>query len=196
LDPVYLENFIPPRDFFKDAAYHQPLFKIHIDSLRRWSQKCHHTMGLPINQNYKLYNLLFADDQVIIAQHIEDAEHTLRKLVEEYTKWRLQINFGKTEYLTLDLGAGIVTETGQIKAVNKFKYLGSILDATGATTLETEKIISEGRRVTGMLNSLMEQNYPSQNQKTYVPGFNPKYFTIWVRNMGTKHTTGEQITCN
>jgi hypothetical protein len=34
--------------------------------------------------------------------------------------------------LTLDLGAGIVTETGQIKAVNKFKYLGSILEAIGA----------------------------------------------------------------
>jgi hypothetical protein len=48
----------------------------------------------------------------------------LRKLVEEYIKWGLQINFGKTEYLTLDLGARIMTETGQIKAVNKFKYLG------------------------------------------------------------------------
>jgi hypothetical protein len=50
--------------------------------------------------------------------------------------WGLQINFGKTEYLTLDPGAGILTETGQITAVNKFKYLGSILEATGATTLE------------------------------------------------------------
>jgi hypothetical protein len=50
--------------------------------------------------------------------------------------------------------------------VNKFKYLGSILEATGATTLEIEKRISEGRRVSGMLNCLVEQNYPSQNQKT------------------------------
>jgi hypothetical protein len=112
-------------------------------------------MGLPINQDYKLYNLLFADDQVIIAQDIEDAEYMLRKLVEEYMKWELQINFGKTEYLTLDAGAGIVTETGQIKAVNIFRYLGSILEATGATTLEIEKRISEGRRVTSMLNSVL-----------------------------------------
>jgi hypothetical protein len=109
----------------------------------------------------------------------------------------LQINFGKTEYLTLDLGTGIVTETGKIKAVNKFKYLGSILAATGATTLEIEKRISEGRRVTGIVNCLLEQNYPSQNQKnTYVPGFSPKYSTIWGRNMDTKHTTGEQTICN
>jgi hypothetical protein len=39
----------------------------------------------------------------------------------------------------MDTGAGIVTETGQIKAVNKFKYLGSILEANGAATLEIEK---------------------------------------------------------
>jgi hypothetical protein len=57
--------------------------------------------------------------------------------------------------LTLDPGAGIVTETGQIKAVNKFKYLGSILEATVATTLEIEKIICKGRRVIGMLNSVL-----------------------------------------
>jgi hypothetical protein len=79
----------------------------------------------------------------------------LRKLVEEYMKLGLQINIGKTEYLTLDPGAGIVTETRQIKAVNKFRYLGCILKATGATTLEIEKRISEGRRVIGMLNSVL-----------------------------------------
>jgi hypothetical protein len=75
---------------------------------------------------------------VIISQDTEDAEYMLRKLVEEYMKWGLQINFGKTEYLTLDPGVGIVTETGQIKAVNKFKYLGYTLQTTGATILEIE----------------------------------------------------------
>jgi hypothetical protein len=70
-------------------------------------------------------------------------------------KWGLQINFGKTEYLTLNPGAGIVTETGQIKAVNKFKYLGSVLEATGATALEIEKRISEVRGVIIMLNSVL-----------------------------------------
>jgi hypothetical protein len=79
----------------------------------------------------------------------------LRKLVDECRKWGLQINFGKTEYLTLDPEVGTVTETGQIRAVNNFKYLGSILEASGATTLEIEKRISEGRRVIGMLNSVL-----------------------------------------
>jgi hypothetical protein len=108
----------------------------------------------------------------------------------------LQINFGKTEYLILDPGAGIVTETGQIKAVNKFKYLGSSLETIGATTLEIEKNVSEGRRVIGMLNSVLwSKNILHKTKKTHVSGFNPKYFNIWGRNMDTKRT-GEQITGN
>jgi hypothetical protein len=55
----------------------------------------------------------------------------------------------------VDPGAGIMTKTGQIKAVNKFTYLGSILEATGATTLETGKRMTEGRRLTDMLNSVL-----------------------------------------
>jgi hypothetical protein len=79
----------------------------------------------------------------------------LRKLVEEYMKCGLQIHFRKTEYLTLDLGAGIVTEMRQIKTVNKFKYLGSILESTSATTSEIGKRMSDGRRVIGILNSVL-----------------------------------------
>jgi len=30
-------------------------------------------------------------------------------------------------------------------------------------------------------------------KKPYVPGFSPKYSTIWGRNVDTKHTTDEQI---
>jgi hypothetical protein len=46
-------------------------------------------------------------------------------------------------------------------------------------------VVVIGRRVIGMLNSVLWS-------KTilHVPGFSPKYFTIWGRNMDTKHTTG------
>jgi hypothetical protein len=47
--------------------------------------------------------------------------------------------------LTLDPGAGIVTETGQIKAVNKFKYLGSILEATILEATILEATVLEAR---------------------------------------------------
>jgi hypothetical protein len=75
--------------------------------------------------------------------------------------------------------------------------LGSIFEATAATILEIEKRISEGRRVIGMLNSVLwSKTILHKTKQTYVPGFSPKYFTIWGRNMDTNHTTGEQITGN
>jgi hypothetical protein len=71
-------------------------------------------------------------------------------------------------------------------------FSSSILEATGATTLEIKKRISEGRRVTGMLNSVLwSKTILHRTKKTYVPGFSPKYFTMWGRNVDTKHTTGK-----
>jgi hypothetical protein len=66
----------------------------------------------------------------------------------------------------------------------------------GTTTLEIEKRISEGRRVIGTLNSLLWIENILHKTKKLVPGFSPKYFTVWGRNMDTRHTTGEQITGN
>jgi hypothetical protein len=54
-----------------------------------------------------------------------------------------------------------------------------------------------GMNAIGMLNSaLWNKTILHKTKKKYVPGFSPKYFTIWGRNMDTKHTTGEQITGN
>jgi hypothetical protein len=53
-------------------------------------------------------------------------------------KWCFQEILKKTQYLTLDLGAEVMTGTGEIKTVIKFKYIGSILERNNKTTLETE----------------------------------------------------------
>jgi hypothetical protein len=58
-------------------------------------------MGLQIGDNCFVHNLLFADDQVVITRGVEDANYIGRKL-EEYEKWVLKINYGKTEYLGTD----------------------------------------------------------------------------------------------
>jgi hypothetical protein len=46
-------------------------------------------------------------------------------------------------------------------------------------------VVVVGRRVIGMLNSVLWSKII-----LHVPGFSRKYFTIWGRNMDTKHTTG------
>ncbi|KAK4873810.1 hypothetical protein RN001_013170 [Aquatica leii] len=57
-------------------------------------------MGIPIRDE-TLYTLLFADDQVIVASNMDDANYMLRKLIEEYERWGLTINVSKTEYLAI-----------------------------------------------------------------------------------------------
>jgi hypothetical protein len=47
--------------------------------------------------------------------------------------------------------------------------------------------------VTGTLTLSCGAKLSFTKPKTHVPGFSPKYFTIWGTNMDTKHTAGEQI---
>ena len=46
-----------------------------------------------------VYTLYFANDQVLIAQDYDDTNHMTRQLIEEYQKWRLDININKTKYV-------------------------------------------------------------------------------------------------
>jgi hypothetical protein len=45
--------------------------------------------------------MLFADDQLLIAQDYEDLEYMKRKLIEEYELWGLKLNVKKTKYTAI-----------------------------------------------------------------------------------------------
>jgi hypothetical protein len=55
-------------------------------------------MGLRIEDNWGVHNLLFADDEFVITRGVEDATYIGRKLEEEYGKWDLKVNYGKMQY--------------------------------------------------------------------------------------------------
>jgi hypothetical protein len=58
------------------------LFKICIqNALENWQKKCA-KMGLE-NQDMTIYSVLFADDQLLIAQNYEELQYTTRKLIDE-----------------------------------------------------------------------------------------------------------------
>uniref|UniRef100_T1H9Y0 Uncharacterized protein n=1 Tax=Rhodnius prolixus TaxID=13249 RepID=T1H9Y0_RHOPR len=54
-------------------------------------------MGVQVGEGMYLHSLLFADDQVLIANDEEDINYLVRKQAEEYRKWGLEINTEKTE---------------------------------------------------------------------------------------------------
>ena len=57
-------------------------------------------MGLEI-QDTTIYSMLFADDQLLIAQDYEDLEYMTKKLIDEYELWGLKLNVKKTKYMAI-----------------------------------------------------------------------------------------------
>jgi hypothetical protein len=80
-------------------------------------------MGLKIEGNCYVHNLLFADDQVVIIREAEDVNYMGRKLEEEYEKWGLKMNHGQMEYLGTDNSEELQINGNTIPTVKQFKYL-------------------------------------------------------------------------
>jgi hypothetical protein len=148
------EEFCNKKGLLQGCPMSPTLYKIYIDtSLKEWSRKCKQ-MGLRIEDNCYVHNLLFADDQAVITRGVEDANYIGRKL-EEYEKWGLKINYGKTEYLGTDHSEELQINGNTIPTVKQFKCLGSIVQENGSSDLEINKRIRETRRVISMLNSVL-----------------------------------------
>ena len=61
-----------------------------------------------------IFTLLFADDQVVLAEDEDDLKYMLRKLIEEYGKWGLEVNTGKTQYLAIGVEGADLDIDGRI----------------------------------------------------------------------------------
>jgi hypothetical protein len=133
------DEFCNIKGLLKGCPMSPTLFKIYIDTaLKEWSRKCKR-MGLQIGDNCYAHNLLFADDQEVITGGVEDANYIGRKLEEEYEKWGLKMNYGKTEYLGTDHTEDLQVNLNIIPTVKQFKYLGSTVQDNGSSDLEIEK---------------------------------------------------------
>jgi hypothetical protein len=58
-------------------------------------------MGLKI-QDRTIYTMLFADDQLLIAQNYEELQYMTRILIEQYELWGLKLKVKKkTKYMPI-----------------------------------------------------------------------------------------------
>lgn len=152
----YLSDPFPITKGLRQGCCLSPtLFKIYVqEALKTWIKKCS-GMGIEIGENC-LFTLLFADDQVILANDEDDIEYMYRKLEEEFTTWGLKINLDKTEYLRVGGQAeDLQLAQGVIRSTQEFKYLGSIISAQGNSAKDIQHRVAQGRRCTQTLNSLL-----------------------------------------
>jgi len=96
--------------------------------------------------NLEIDCLAFADDLAILAENMEDAKRQLNILKETAEKAGLQISYEKTEYMTnrKDASKHITTKYGKIKGVNKFKYLGELIQPNA---LDKGAILTRARKM-------------------------------------------------
>ena len=67
------------------------LLKIYVqEAFNQWCKKCSR-MGIELGEP-NFYTMLFADDQIILANDKDDITYMMRKLLEEFKKLGLQVN--------------------------------------------------------------------------------------------------------
>ena len=83
--------------------------------------------GIGDSQDMTIYSMLFADDQLLIAQDYEDLQYMARKLIYEYELWGLKRNVKKTKYMAIggtSRDLQLEDRNGIISHVNEYTYLG------------------------------------------------------------------------
>ena len=102
-----------------------------------------------------LYTLIFADDQVVMAQSKEDLEYTFRKLQEEYYKWGLIMNIAETKYMSLIIDTNYLElGKGEITGCTEFRYPGSIFTKDGRDTENIRHRETQAWKIKSALNGV------------------------------------------
>jgi hypothetical protein len=86
--------------------------------------------GIKLSKNQQLSTLLFADDQVIIADTEDNLQRARHKLNQIITQYGLTISVQKTKSMAFrrrdPVRTKIVIDNKIIEKVNSFNYLGNV----------------------------------------------------------------------
>ena len=126
-------------------------------------------MGLEIQDT--IYSILFADDQLLIAQDYEDLEYVTRKLTDEYKLWGLKLNVKKTKYMSIgDTSRDLQLEDGKgtINHVSEYVYLGVRITKDGYHEPEINDTINRGQAAISKLNSILWDCDVTPKTKTHI----------------------------
>ncbi|KAK3514359.1 hypothetical protein QTP70_015886 [Hemibagrus guttatus] len=104
------------------------------------------------------WTMMFADDIVICSESREQVEENLERWRFALERRGMKVSRSKTEYMCVNEreGSGTVRLQGEeVKKVQEFKYLGSIVQSNGECAKEVKKRVQAGwngwRKVSGVL---------------------------------------------
>ena len=91
----------------------------------------------------RVTELLFADDAAAVGTSRESMEYAAVELEKIVRAWGLPLSMGKTKLVAAGAPSSVedlrplTLEGGEIECVRDFKYLGSIVEEKGCSSLET-----------------------------------------------------------
>ena len=128
--------------------------------------------GLVIG-GYNMNNLRYADDTVLISDSRDQLQEILDKVVEESAKRGLSINCKKTECMVvskkLDVpDCQLTVGEREIKQVEKFSYLGSLITSDGRSDSEIKKRIGMSKAIFEKMGKILKNRKLSMKTKLRV----------------------------
>ena len=128
--------------------------------------------GLVIG-GYNMNNLRYADDTVLISDSRDQLQEILDKVVEESAKRGLSSNCKKTECMVvskkLDVpDCQLTVGEREIKQVEKFSYLGSLITSDGRSDSEIKKRIGMSKAIFEKMGKILKNRKLSMKTKLRV----------------------------
>ena len=127
-------------------------YDVSIFDLRRLSAKTE-TLNSPTNE------ALFADVCALMAHKPGDLQAMLNRLLDAFKQFGLTISLGKTEVLFQRAPNSVVPQPAisidevELKVLDSFKYLGSVISSDGSLYKEIVSRISKASQVLGRLRN-------------------------------------------
>ena len=129
----------------------------------------------------QLEDLDFADDVTLLSHRKKDAQEKLSRMAEEAKKTGLNINIGKTEVMRINNRQQdpIQLQQENIKEVDKFVYLGSVVSKNGGTDEDIKSRINKARHAFTTLKPIWRSTALSISNKFRIFNTNVKSVLLY-----------------
>ena len=132
------------------------------------------------NNDNNINEILFADDQVIIAETEHELQQHLDNLKRIREEYSMRINKDKTEVMVINKGtihSNVQIGNEKVTNVSELNYLGSIISSNGKVSTEIDNNYNKASQILGQLTPVLKNKHVNLDTKRTL------YNTIFIPSL-------------